>query len=196
MEAWREELYHHGIKGQKWGVRRYQNADGTLTEAGKKRISSYQERETSLVNRQYDRKIQKDNERAAKYLSKYASETKNAKRKERYINAYADASADAKFHEGLRKAELRAIKKATLESIKDERKAVVLGETACVAASAASIAGMATGVLPMAFIITADPAVIKTERRVSDSEAEKIAAEAYGEISKYTERGRRLVEGN
>lgn len=31
------ELYHHGIKGQKWGVRRYQNYSGTLTEAGKKR---------------------------------------------------------------------------------------------------------------------------------------------------------------
>lgn len=31
------ELYHHGIKGMKWGVRRYQNKDGTLTDAGKKR---------------------------------------------------------------------------------------------------------------------------------------------------------------
>lgn len=29
------ELFHFGIKGQKWGMRRYQNADGTLTEAGK-----------------------------------------------------------------------------------------------------------------------------------------------------------------
>ena len=31
------EFYHHGIKGQKWGVRRYQNADGSLTTEGQKR---------------------------------------------------------------------------------------------------------------------------------------------------------------
>ena len=32
-------LIHHGIKGQKWGIRRFQNKDGSLTPAGKKRVA-------------------------------------------------------------------------------------------------------------------------------------------------------------
>lgn len=32
-------IAHHGIKGQKWGVRRFQNEDGSLTKAGKERYN-------------------------------------------------------------------------------------------------------------------------------------------------------------
>ena len=35
--SWDSELCHHGIKGQKWGVRRFQNEDGSLTPEGRKR---------------------------------------------------------------------------------------------------------------------------------------------------------------
>lgn len=39
MVRYSPELYHHGIKGQKWGVRRYQNEDGSLTYEGKIRYA-------------------------------------------------------------------------------------------------------------------------------------------------------------
>ena len=44
-----DELYHHGIKDQKWGIRRFQNPDGTLTPAGRERYYGHknQNRNTS-----------------------------------------------------------------------------------------------------------------------------------------------------
>ena len=47
------ELYHHGIKGQKWGVRRFQNEDGTLTPAGKKRYNEDSDKLASAAAAQY-----------------------------------------------------------------------------------------------------------------------------------------------
>ena len=66
-----EKIYlaHHGIQGQKWGVRRYQNEDGTLTDAGKKRLGfgKKNQKEKDILKNWDNMSYQEQN----KYLKEY-----------------------------------------------------------------------------------------------------------------------------
>lgn len=78
-----DELYHHGIIGQKWGVRRFQNANGSLTAAGKQRYSKSgmtQQETDTFVNESY--KILTSTDNASKSLNKI-KKSEAAKKKDK-----------------------------------------------------------------------------------------------------------------
>lgn len=54
-------IEHHGIKGQKWGIRRFQNPDGSLTEEGMRRYNNYKESAIARAQKQYDKAMDKMN---------------------------------------------------------------------------------------------------------------------------------------
>lgn len=84
------ELKHYGIQGMKWGVRRWQNKDGTLTSAGRKRYGRGEKMDVNDLNdSKTTRKVKKDyNELSDRDFSNKYRTTKNVYRKR--VNKYGD----------------------------------------------------------------------------------------------------------
>lgn len=64
-------LAHHGILGQKWGVRRYQNPDGSLTEAGRRRL---EQKDAKWAKKNYDKITNQANKQVRGELKEYQKE--------------------------------------------------------------------------------------------------------------------------
>jgi len=78
---YRSYLEHHGIPGMRWGVRRYQNSDGSLTNAGRKRYGD------GIAKSSSERKAAKVQAKAAKRREKILN---NPKLLKKHLNEYSD----------------------------------------------------------------------------------------------------------
>lgn len=90
-----EFLEHHGIKGQKWGVRNYQYADGSLTEAGRARYykPTYEnamtsnDRHSAIGNNYKTKEVNRLDKLANKDINKYGSKLEKLERKHSIMEA-------------------------------------------------------------------------------------------------------------
>ena len=84
------ELYHHGILGQKWGIRRYQNPDGSLTPQGEARLAK---KDTKWAKKNYNKLYSK--------ALKKASKNKEIRNEIKKINNKSKASEINEFNKKL-----------------------------------------------------------------------------------------------
>lgn len=108
------ELQHYGIKGMRWGVRRFQNPDGTLTSAGKKRRNIYD------INAEYYEKKAKKLDARAKRNSTMARLNKTASEKGTGLISKVNALNANYYQKKADKLASRAIRNRTMASLNSQ----------------------------------------------------------------------------
>ena len=117
VDADKATLEHWGIKGMKWGIRRFQNKDGSLTAAGRKRYSDSAEggKSTSASNKS------KSKSSSGKSGSKSSSSSKSSDDEVQYfVRKKPSQMTDAELNEAIRRLDLEKRYNDLLPKLPDE----------------------------------------------------------------------------
>lgn len=172
------ELYHYGVKGMKWGIRKSEE----------ERVRNYQDREIATIRKRRVKEVDRENRRIIKREQKYdeaLSKYGQGAKVQKAANKYTNAIFNHEYNTRVAQAEINKLKDYKMSDIKKERKAVGQAYVTSALTTVGSFT-LATAVgAPFYMISIPDTKGVKTNQRVDTSTYRTIYNQAIEETRKY-----------
>ena len=186
------ELYHNGIKGQRWGFRRFQNEDGSLTPEGRLRYHIGEEKRKAKLQIAKDKslyKIQRNKNRLNKRLNK-TSKVNPDEVKTKGVNKKTSDMSDEELRKRVERLRLELEYNQKVSQINPKKKTATevikpyLGKVAMIAVTTVSTALIKKAVDKMINNDKAKGAAAEASSTAAKKLSEELASETIKEVKK------------